>query len=461
MAINPEIFYKAGKAAGTDPYQGVGFQAFSAAIGFVDEYLENAKKKKDDLLEGVQDIDLSKVNSENVEATSKFLHEQKEIINEAARTMALYGNTKKGREATERFNKAQDAILNANAQLKSYSKAREDAIQNDGFISAHTDLARKGDHLNLINGDLGGSMSYDEFGNITYQGVTISQEGVSTKATKLWKNFKHAPLVDNTVGEGFKKLSDVAVKTGNAGIEFSETKTRDDLAVLLGGASNDQLLSYVYNSMPGEAGVSFIEAFLTGMLGLNTPEEKAKVDTFEEQKAYYEVLKQYPDQLKEQVENALFERLREVQNTSKRTFDKKLSASKPGRTPKEDTTLVGNKNMTHSDIKRKIFDILEAENGYKDELNTGGKGKGYIQKENGKWYIYTETNEEAVDADGVGTGAYKVEKREVSIDALIRAQEYGEVWEKMPKRVLEYYKNTETKTGSDYVNFSGGKFDNL
>jgi len=285
-----DLFYRAGKALGTDPYQGLGSNVFKEFVKGAEAYIEAGFKKLDKIKKGIKDIDMTKVNPKNSEMVTAWLTEKKEEINEYAKDMAFWGGTKKGKEATELYNKANDAILNLSKQLLSYQTESDFARNNYQIVGKHAKKDALAAFVDIGTEDMYNYLSISDNGDLMYD--AFDGEGNARKTTR-WNDYIRPALLDTTVGKAFTKMYIDAKNMGLKGMEYEDYITVAGVADLINSSTPDSILSAIYNSKmfgEGETGVTFMTSFLYGLYG-EVGEGTDRFDTLDEQRVFFEQLK--------------------------------------------------------------------------------------------------------------------------------------------------------------------------
>tara|TARA_Y100000593_G_C4301788_1_gene333754 strand:- start:1113 stop:2438 length:1326 start_codon:yes stop_codon:yes gene_type:complete len=277
--INFELLYRAGKAL-VEPENKHAIKPFTEMVKMGKKYFDDAKLKMENLAASSPTIDISKVSSENTPMVVNFLREQKFIIGDAARRMALNGSTsEQGVIATDEYNSATQRIVTFNNDLIKFQSDRKFAIENQYMIGDHGTQPAKNDMMDLANGTMYSKL-FEENGRLMY----TDYEGNK----KPWADYKQAPTNDDSLGEWFVQLSTQNYNNAIAGHPFRDFDTKHAISSKLKSSTSDQIRAFIYGGLPGDStGMNYIQKYMTdsveeGGLGLpmESADEQAELDMF-------------------------------------------------------------------------------------------------------------------------------------------------------------------------------------
>jgi len=276
--VDYQLLKEAGYAAHMEkPRAEKGF--FTEFLDMGKKYLDHTKQKTDELVASMPEIDIAKVDEKMLPMTNSFLSEQRDIIVQASSDMAFYGsNSKKGKEAVNKYNMASAAIVNFNKNLTHLQEEIKYAFENPA-VGNEVSVFDAADHHDFANKTVYDKISkIDQSGNIYWNsnGVTKIDDGLGNSVDipigeQKILDRKRSKAYDATSGGTWQQFI-----TGVRGLKTRENKDWDLSEV--GGVNLAQIgsfaqslkreggiVGFMYNES-SQSGQTYIEKFITNSI---------------------------------------------------------------------------------------------------------------------------------------------------------------------------------------------------
>ena len=265
-------------AATVEPVSKVKETVWTKFMDKASDYLDFQRKKTDEFIGAMPDINMEKVDDKMLGKTTEFLTARRDEIVKASEIMSWYPKkSKKYKEAVISYNNATQAIVNYNSNLDLVLTNRQGGVDINGKYTSNTNKFHQINTNSLVNGTAFDNFTILENGNIQWDNYAHDPTSENPQESILLRDFKLPVAKDMAAYDDYMTLLTEVLSKKEA-FNKLDTKQKEEFKLeqlhyksridrIINNAEPNQIKDMMFEGTTARDNQLFVEGFLTGGMG--------------------------------------------------------------------------------------------------------------------------------------------------------------------------------------------------